>query len=114
MKRVDRTRTLTQLEGKNWGSLVEYPTTLVQRCHELRNVPLGHLTLADVRLLLGQNIGVAYLLPIALETLLAGPIFDEELYPGALLQAACRARPEYFATAPAHRYALGRARRGAT
>ena len=49
--------TLEQLERDVWPS-PEVHTPLIDACHRLRKVPIDSLTAADVRMLLGQRIGV--------------------------------------------------------
>jgi hypothetical protein len=69
---------------------------MVDRCHVLRKDPIGRLSAADLRLLLGQDIGVRFLMPLALETLEADPLTEAEYYPGDLLNAAMSIPAEYW------------------
>ena len=43
-----------------------YDSSLVKNCYRLRRVPLKHFRIEDLRLMIGQEIGLKYLLPIAL------------------------------------------------
>jgi hypothetical protein len=46
------------------------------------------LTVEDLRILLGQNVGVAILSPIAIDRLESDPLAEGDFYPGDLLVAA--------------------------
>ena len=65
---MDTTKTLEELEGNSWGE-PDFASHVVVRCHELRRVPLGDLTPEDLRLLIGQDVGLEYLIPLALDLL---------------------------------------------
>lgn len=80
----DLKRTLEELEGERWGEPA-FPSHLVTTCHRLRKVPIEQLGVEDLRILLGQAIGVTYLVPLALEILDANPLARGDFYPGDLL-----------------------------
>jgi len=69
---------------------------MVARIHELRRVPVGQLSVDDVRLLIGQNVGVHTLLPIAVERLSRDPLLAATFYPGDLLRAVLRIPEAYW------------------
>jgi hypothetical protein len=81
----DRDPTLQQLEGKDWGEPNPNDTRLVRECLRLRRVQLKKLTTEDLRLLIGQDIGVEHLMPLALELLRENPLAEGDCYPGDLL-----------------------------
>ena len=80
----ERQKSLQELEGDDWGEPT-YQSSLVVNCHGLRRVPLQQLTPSDCRLLLGQGIGVPFLVPLALEWLRLNPLLTATFYPGDLL-----------------------------
>ncbi len=82
---MDTGRSLQELEGDDWGEPT-YPSRLVTECHRLRRVPLRDLAPEDLRLLLGQTIGLAYLVPLALDHLTVDPFTAGRNYPGDLLE----------------------------
>lgn len=88
---------LEQIERDVWGDPPAEATYLVRTAHELRRKPIGTLTPEDLRLLLGQKIGVDALLPSALRLLAADPLVEGDFYPGDLLRAAVRIPAEYWA-----------------
>lgn len=61
-------QTLDELEGVAWGPPM-YDSNLVTNVHRLRRVPLQQYRLEDLRLMIGQEVGVDYLVPRALDHL---------------------------------------------
>lgn len=57
---------------------------------ELRRKPLAEFTVGDLRIMLGQEIGVPALLPLALQVLLRDPFAEGDYYPGDLLANVLR------------------------
>jgi hypothetical protein len=84
-RKVKLNRSLQDLDGQDWGEPT-FDSYLVRECHRLRRVPLSALTTEDLRLLLGQQIGVEHLLPLALDRLEAEPLRAGDFYPGDLLR----------------------------
>ncbi|MFG1775829.1 contact-dependent growth inhibition system immunity protein [Micromonospora sp. NPDC049051] len=77
--------TIEQLERDVWPDPGPDGTSLVRRCTELRRKPVGEFTVEDLRIMLGQQIGVSALLPLAVEVLLRDPLAEGDYYPGDLL-----------------------------
>lgn len=82
-------KTLEQLEKDIWPE-PDYPSHLVTTCHRLRKVPIRDFTPEDFRIMIGQQIGLTYLLPPAIELLKAEPLAAGDFYPGDLLIAVLR------------------------
>lgn len=78
-------KTLEELEHEYWKNN-DAPTNLVKRCFELRKVPLDNFTIEGFRLIIGQQIGLAYLIPLALEILSDNLFAEGNYYEGDLLQ----------------------------
>jgi hypothetical protein len=78
-------KTLDELEGVVWGP-PNYDSYLVQTCHRLRTKPVGQFDVEDLRIMIGQNIGLPYLVPLALDRLEANPWAAGHMYPGDLLK----------------------------
>jgi hypothetical protein len=89
-------QSLDDIEGTTWGPAPEDATTLVAKVHELRRKPIGELTPEDLRLLLGQQVGVDVLLPRALELLKHDPLTEGDFYPGDLLASVLRLPQSYW------------------
>ncbi|WP_406266166.1 contact-dependent growth inhibition system immunity protein [Actinacidiphila glaucinigra] len=60
---LDRDRSLEELERDCWPAPSPNATRLITTAHALRRRPVGELTVEDMRLLIGQDIGLPYLLP---------------------------------------------------
>ncbi|MFF4444333.1 contact-dependent growth inhibition system immunity protein [Streptomyces sp. NPDC001502] len=86
-------RTLDELDGPPWPPPPSPTTGLVTKVHALRHKRLGALTPADLRTLIGQAVGLPYLLPLAVRLLREDPMLDAYFYPGDLLLAVL-GRPE--------------------
>jgi hypothetical protein len=94
MPKFDRTRTLEQLESELWPHN-DFGSHVVQESQRLRKIPLEQLTVENLRLLIGQAIGLSFLVPIALEHLESNLLAHGDFYPGDLL-ASLRAVPKDF------------------
>jgi hypothetical protein len=63
------------------------PTThLVRRCDELLSVPLNEYTIDDLRIMIGQQIGLPYLILLALEILENDLFAEGDFFPGDLVK----------------------------
>jgi hypothetical protein len=76
--------TIEELEGERWPE-PGHDSHLVLECHRLRKLQLRLFTVENLRIMLGQDIGSRYLVPIALEHLEAEPLAEGDFYPGDLL-----------------------------
>lgn len=94
MQKVILDKTLEELDGQDWGEPT-FPSSLVMNCHRLRRVPLGEFTVEDLRLMIGQQISLEYLVPLALEQLAANPFAEGNYYPGDLLMNVAKV-PQAF------------------
>jgi contact-dependent growth inhibition (CDI) system CdiI-like immunity protein len=101
MAMLDERRTLEQIDRQNWGDPETAPTGMVARCLRLRRTPLKDFTLADLRLLISQKIGLKILLPRALQLVSNEPLLETEYYPGDLLSALLRVDETYWSDNPA-------------
>ena len=90
---------LTTLEGKDWGDPTE-ESRLVRECHRLRNLPLRDLSIEDLRILIGQGIGLVHLIPLAIGELEKNPWCEGDFYPGDLLKCVVAADPNYWSEHP--------------
>ncbi|RPK56363.1 hypothetical protein EES42_41095 [Streptomyces sp. ADI95-17] len=68
--------------------------------HALRSRPVGTLTVEDLRLLIGQDIGLPVLLPLAVEVLRDNPLAEGDMYEGDLLRAVLTRNPAVWSTYP--------------
>jgi hypothetical protein len=84
---TDKRLSLETLENKSYGDSSTAPTALVKRCIELSKKPIGEFTVSDLRVMIGQQFGLPYLFPIALEKLQDNLFIETDYYEGDLLAA---------------------------
>lgn len=89
-------KSIEQLENNYWKEESEFPTNLVLRCFEYRKIKLSKLTIEQIRLLISQNIGIEFLIGIALEKLEENIIIEGNLYEGDLLDSVSKISPEFW------------------
>ncbi|MFE7385155.1 contact-dependent growth inhibition system immunity protein [Streptomyces zhihengii] len=99
---IDTARSLEELEGDVWPAPGPPVTALVEAVHALRRRPVGALGTWDMIRLLGQRVGAAVLVPVALDLLraslprqAAGGWFEDDL-----LAAVAAQPPEFWAEHP--------------
>jgi hypothetical protein len=92
-----RQKTLENLEKNNWGG-PGYESHLVITCHKLRRKPLDEFSVEDLRIMIGQNIGLNFLIPIAIEELKKNILAEGNYYEGDLLQAVLNSETEFWQT----------------
>ncbi len=105
MTDFDRTKTLQELESKDWGE-PNFGSHLVTECHRLRRVALCEFTTEDLRIMIGQQIGLEYLIPLAIERLRDDPFAEGDFYHGDLLQNVLRADSRFLVNHPDYRRAI--------
>ncbi|WP_437046177.1 contact-dependent growth inhibition system immunity protein [Streptomyces sp. enrichment culture] len=95
---VDRTKSLEELDGERWGDPPADATSLVRTVYEWRRRPIGTLEPHELARLIGQDVGLPWLLPLGMELLreeaekvAAGGFFD-----GDLLYAMVTRKPEVW------------------
>ncbi|MFG2464320.1 contact-dependent growth inhibition system immunity protein [Streptomyces canus] len=99
---VDRAKSLEQLDGERWGDPPGDATSLVRTVHEWRRRPIGTLEPDELARLIGQDVGLPWLLPLAVEILReealkqpAGGFID-----GDLLYAVVTRNSEFWGAHP--------------
>ena len=81
-----RIKSLQTLENHDFGDPKQAPTNMVKRCLELCTVPVNKFTVEDLRLMIGQQFGLTYLIPLALEHLSQDIFIEGDYFPGDLLK----------------------------
>lgn len=92
----DRRKSLEELEGERWGEPT-FDSYLVTTCHRLRKKPVGEFTVEDLRIMIGQQIGLPFLVPIAVEVLAQDPLAQGDFYPGDLLKMVISVPDSFWA-----------------
>ncbi|PWG06904.1 contact-dependent growth inhibition system immunity protein [Polaribacter aquimarinus] len=90
------TKSIEQLEKDIWKNPSEFPTDLVEKCHRYRKIGIAELTNEQIRLLISQNIGIEYLIGIALEKLERNILTECDFYEGDLLIAVSSLPTEFW------------------
>ncbi|MFE9632494.1 contact-dependent growth inhibition system immunity protein [Streptomyces sp. NPDC006463] len=94
-KERERNLTLEDLEGERWPEPSAESTGLVKTVHRLRRRPVGELTAYELGRLIGQDVGLRWTLPPALEILREtapaqndGGFYDDDLLSAVLTRKA--------------------------
>lgn len=101
LAKFDLNRSLQELENCDWGEPM-YNSHLVVTCHRLRCVPLKQFNIEDLRIMIGQNIGLEYLVPLALKHLHRRPLAEGDFFPGDLLTSVLRVEANFWVQFPTY------------
>jgi hypothetical protein len=83
-----RQKSLESLEKKTWPALSsEEGSYLIKTCNSLRKKQLQDFTTEDLRIMIGQEIGLYFLVPLAIETLTDNLFAEGDYYEGDLLKS---------------------------
>ncbi len=89
-------KTLEQLENSYWNDKIDFPSNLVKNCHQYRKISISKLTIEQLRLLISQEIGIKFLLPISLNKLKENPLAEGNLYEGDLLECLSKINQNFW------------------
>jgi len=98
----DTAQTLQDLDGEDWGE-PGFPSHLVRESHRLHRVPLREFHTEDLRIMIGQQLDLIYLLPLAIQVLQVDPLSAGDLSPGDLLRSVLRIDPLFWQQHPRFR-----------
>lgn len=73
-----------------------FPSRPVKRFVELLSIPLNEYTTEDLRLMIGQQFGLAYLIPLAIEHLENNLFAEGDFFPGDLLSNVLSIDPAFW------------------
>ncbi len=93
-------KTLEELENDYWPEQQEYTSSLIEQCHKYRKVKLQDLSVEQLRLLIGQNIGLEFLIPLAYEKLNENILASGDYYKGDLLTVVLKSDTDFWNTNP--------------
>jgi len=97
MKENWKLQTLDSLEKDIWNAPKNnHESYLMSTCYSLRKKPLIDFSVEDLRILIGQNIGLKYLIPIALEKLTDNILAEGDFYSGDLLTSVLTSNPDFW------------------
>lgn len=95
----DTSKSLEQLENDYWSE-PSYSSYLVKTCHELRKKRLSEFTNEDFRIMIGQNIGLKYLIPLVSLLLKENILTEGDMYEGDILTNVLKVKNEYWQQYP--------------
>ena len=95
MTNYDLNKSIEELEGEVWPP-PNYSSFLVLRCHDLRKKPVQDFSVEDLRLMIGQNVGLKFLIPVAINVLEKNPFFSGDHYFGDLLCAVLSVEKKFW------------------
>lgn len=92
-------QTLENLEKTIWPTIsVDEESYLIKTCTSLRKKQLGDFSIEDLRVMISQNIGLHYLIPIAIEKLNENILVEGDYYEGDLLIAVLTSDVAFWKT----------------
>jgi len=94
------TKSISQLEGWEWKDEIptEEDSFVVRNFYRLHNLPIKEYSLEDLRFMIGQEDGLAYLVPVALIKLQENIFLEAEFYEGDLLYTLLTISSNYWHT----------------
>lgn len=81
------TNTLEILENDVWPGPEEGESYLVKTCSALRKKPINEFTPEDLRIMIGQQLGLRFLIPMAIKLLKKDLMAKGDFFKGDLLQS---------------------------
>jgi len=91
-----RYQTLEKLENDHWGLVPKNESYLVTTMHELRHKQLNDFTIEDLRILIGQSMGLQFLIPLAIEALENDFFSEGHFYQGDLIQSVLTSDAQFW------------------
>jgi len=93
--------TLENLEKEIWPNInPEDESHLVRTCNRLRKIQLKDFEIEDLRIMIGQNIGLKFLMPLAIMKLNEDILVEGDFYPGDLLMTVLRSDKDFWESEP--------------
>jgi hypothetical protein len=94
------TKSISELLGKEWPPLGPNASHFHRNLRDAVNKPVDSLTTADLRLLISQDIGLAFVMPLALSIVEQDPLIEVDYFRGDLLDAMLRASSDFYLDHP--------------
>jgi hypothetical protein len=100
--------TLSSLLNERWNGYIptsddSYP---IRHLYELQDTRISEYTIEDCRFLVSQNIGLEYIIPLAIEILVKNILAAGDFYEGDLLNAVLRVPDSFWKKNPLLYYAM--------
>src|SRR5678816_1778838 len=94
---LDTGKSLSQLLGALTKDSAD-SSALATTCLALYEKPLKDFTVENLRVMIGQSIGLEFLIPLAIDLLQENPFVEGDYYPGDLLSAVVKGEPSFWQT----------------
>jgi hypothetical protein len=89
-------KSIENLEKDNWGPVPQHESSIVVRANKLRKIPLYEFSIDDLRFMIGQGIGLPWLLEIAIKYLEKDLFTEGNYYEGDLLHAVLSIKQNHW------------------
>jgi len=90
-------KSLENLEKHVWPDLpADEGSHLIRTCNALRKKQLKDFSTEDLREMIGQDIGLKFLIPLAIQTIEKDILAEGDLYPGDLLKSVLTSDKKYW------------------
>ena len=89
-------KSLESLEKRNWDFLSNEESYLLTTCYKLTKKPVGDFDVEDLRIMIGQSIGLDFLIPLAIEVLDNDILAEGHFYEGDLLKSVLTSDIKYW------------------
>jgi hypothetical protein len=90
-----KVKTLEILEKDVWEHS-DSNYSLISKIYELRKIPLENLTIENLRIIISQEVGLNYLVPLAIEILREDLWVEGDYYEGDLLQSVLKIKVDFW------------------
>lgn len=88
-------KTIENLEKNIWPQSNQH-SHLINTCSLLRKKPIQNFTIEDLRIMIGQEIGLDYLIPFAIEKLSIDLFAEGDMYEGDLLKSVLNIDTDFW------------------
>jgi hypothetical protein len=95
----DKTKSLEELESEKMEK-PDFQSSLTLSVYRLWSTPLNLYSTEDLRLMIGQNISLKYLLPIAIDKLTENPFAEGDFHYGDLLCSVLNVESSFWKLHP--------------
>lgn len=88
--------TIENIENDYWGNSPQDATNLIKRIYQLRQRNIEEFETEDLRILIGQDIALEIIMPLALDKLTQNLFEEGDYYEGDLLKAVLTSSKDFW------------------
>jgi hypothetical protein len=89
-------KSINELEPEVQPNSIKFESSLIATCRKLRDKKLQNYSVEDLRIMVGQHIGLTWLIPLALDKLKVNILAEGDFYEGDLLTSVLKISPSYW------------------